>query len=71
MRLSSNRGGGMNGFIEYWVSNRLDRTLTVFKPTDVQLVLAGGETYTTDLLPGLARAKKLLLIADLWDRESG
>lgn len=60
------------GVKEYWVFNRFDRTMTVFKPGDIQLVLAEGETYTTDLLPGFQlELEKLLLIADRWDRESG
>lgn len=60
------------GVKEYWVFNRFDRTMTVFKPSDVQLVLAEGETYTTELLPGFQiELNELLSIADRWDRESG
>lgn len=47
------------GVQEYWVFDRFERTLTVFKPGSSEQVLPGAEIYRTPLLPGfeLALAK--------------
>lgn len=60
------------GIKEYWVIDRFQRTLTVFKtgPNGVeQLVVPAAEVYRSTLLPGFELPlAKLLAIADLWDK---
>lgn len=64
------------GVKEYWVVDRFRRTLTVFRPAPAQaglahevLVVADGQTYRTDLLPGFSLPLAALLArADAWPR---
>jgi Uma2 family endonuclease len=55
---------------EYWVIDRFERTLTVFRMVRnkiKQQVISEKETYTTDLLPGFELPlSKLLALADDW-----
>jgi Uma2 family endonuclease len=58
------------GVQEYWVIDRFDRVMTVFKniPGEpVEVVVKAGETYRTPLLPGFELPlARLLKVADDW-----
>ena len=60
------------GVKEYWVVDRFDRTMTVFRAAGsgpARRVVAAGETYRTDLLPGFELPlARLLPEADKWRR---
>ena len=57
------------GVKEYWVLNRFNRTLTVFR-TDAKLVFEESHVYTTPLLPGFELPlAKLFELANRWDAE--
>ncbi|MBW3541320.1 MAG: Uma2 family endonuclease [Planctomycetes bacterium] len=52
---------------EYWVIDRFRRIMTVYRGRDEHAVIAEGESYTTDLLPGFALPlRRLLSAADLY-----
>lgn len=55
---------------EYWVIDRFDRTLTVFRNNPgepVEIVIKADETYRTPLLPGFELPlARLLKVADDW-----
>jgi Uma2 family endonuclease len=57
------------GVQEYWVVNRFDRTLTVYRgPTEVS-VLKENDTYNPQLLPGFElRLIELFEAADRWEQ---
>jgi Uma2 family endonuclease len=60
------------GVIEYWVLNRFDRTMTVFRqPTPgkiVEQVVTEPEIYRSELLPGFELAiATLFAVADRWN----
>lgn len=59
------------GVVEYWVIDRFERTMTVFRREAAPLVVREGETYRTDLLPGFELPlAQLLERADRWrDRD--
>lgn len=63
------------GVREYWVIDRFRRTLTVFSRQPegaVPMVVAEGEIYRTDLLPGFELPlSRLLAIADRWAGRRG
>jgi Uma2 family endonuclease len=58
------------GVDEYWVIDRFQRTLTVFRKQGGRVkkqVITAKQTYTTDLLPGFELPLgKLLAVADSW-----
>jgi len=55
------------GIDEYWVINRFDRTLTVFKSGAAERVIKESDVYSTDILPGFElNLSKLLAAADRW-----
>jgi Uma2 family endonuclease len=60
------------GASEYWVFDRFQRTMTVFRrPPDepVEQVIRETDIYRTRLLPGFeVPLKRLLILADKWDR---
>ena len=60
------------GVREYWVVDRFRRTMTVYRrhPAGVApLVIKDGETYQTELLPGLeVPLARLLATADRWSK---
>jgi Uma2 family endonuclease len=55
---------------EYWIVDRFDRTMTVFKDVPgepAEVVVTAEETYRTPLLPGLELPlARLLKVADAW-----
>jgi Uma2 family endonuclease len=55
---------------EYWVIDRFQRTLTVFRKQAGKVkkqVISEKQTYATDLLPGFELPlAKLLALADRW-----
>ena len=60
------------GIVEYWVINRFDRTMTVFRkhePDEVaEQVVLEPDIYRCDLLPGFDLAiTSLFAVADRWD----
>jgi Uma2 family endonuclease len=59
------------GVREYWIIDRFDRTLTVFRSPETgpaELVLKAADVYCTDLLPGFELSPAALLAAaDEWD----
>jgi Uma2 family endonuclease len=56
------------GVQEYWVFNRFDCTLTVFRPNEGKQVLREQQIYTTSILPGFELPlAKLFEIANRWD----
>jgi Uma2 family endonuclease len=61
------------GVREYWVIDRFDRTLTVFRNTDdghSKTVVNEEDDYSTELLPGLELPlDKLLAVADRWENK--
>jgi Uma2 family endonuclease len=62
------------GVQEYWVIDRFDRTMTVFKniPGEpAEVVVKAEETYRTSLLPGFELPlARLLKVADDWAKPS-
>jgi Uma2 family endonuclease len=58
------------GVCEYWVIDRFQRTLTVFRRQGGRVkkqIVSEKQTYTTDLLPGFELPlAKLLALADRW-----
>lgn len=62
------------GVREYWVIDRFDRTMTVFKniPGEpAKVVVKAGETYRTSLLPGFELPlAQLLKVADDWAKSA-
>jgi len=53
------------GVREYWVIDRFQRSMTVFRGADSEQVVHEPQTYTTNLLPGFELPlQKLLHIAD-------
>ncbi len=61
------------GVREYWVIDRFQRKLTVFRRQGGQVkkqMVSEKQTYTTDLLPGFELPlAKLLALADRWPEE--
>jgi len=59
------------GVVEYWVIDRFQRTMSVFRQGAAPRVVREEETYRTDLLPGFELPLALLLErADRWrDRD--
>jgi Uma2 family endonuclease len=60
-----------SGVSEYWVIDRFQKIMTVFRREATQLVVRENETYQTDLLPGFKLPlAQLLERADRWrDRD--
>jgi Uma2 family endonuclease len=60
------------GVREYWIIDRFERTMTVFRATptgSVELVIKADEIYRTPLLPGFELPlARLLKLADDWAR---
>lgn len=55
------------GVQEYWVFNRFERTLTVFKGDEAEIVRGESQPYTTPLLPGfVVPLSEIFAKADLW-----
>jgi Uma2 family endonuclease len=55
------------GVIEYWVIDRFQRIMTVFRKGRPEQVVAEKEVYRTDLLPGFELPlARLLELADQW-----
>jgi Uma2 family endonuclease len=58
------------GVLEYWIIDRFDRTMTVFKSAPegpAEVVVKADETYRTPLLPGFELPlARLLKVADDW-----
>ncbi|MCA9218634.1 MAG: Uma2 family endonuclease [Planctomycetales bacterium] len=53
---------------EYWVFNRFERTMAIFKSDGSTQVVSESDTYSTPLLPGFeVTPRKLFEIADAWD----
>ncbi len=58
------------GIKEYWIIDRFKRTMTVYRPSDDEQIVAESDIYCTDLLPGFELPlQKLLAIADDWSGE--
>jgi Uma2 family endonuclease len=59
------------GILEYWVIDRFDHTMTVFKngpAKETELVIKANETYRTPLLPGFELPlSQLLKVAADWE----
>ncbi len=56
------------GVQEYWVLNRFERTMTVFRADKEPRVLGEDDTYTTQLLPEFdLKLAELFAVADRWD----
>lgn len=56
------------GVREYWIIDRFRRTLTVCRIDSEDRVIAEGETYRPDLLPGFELPlAPILAAADLWE----
>ena len=60
------------GVLEYWVIDRFDRTMTVFKNIpgeSPEVIVKADETYRTSLLPGFELPlARLLKVADDWTK---
>lgn len=57
------------GVGEYWVIDRFQRLMTVFRGTDEEIVIGENESYATPLLPGFELALRTLLAeADPFDQ---
>lgn len=57
------------GVQEYWVVNRFDRTLTVYRGQTEVEILSENQTYNPHLLPGFElRLIELFDAADRWER---
>ncbi len=58
------------GVVEYWIFDRFQRILTVYRNTEqqeIEIIVSEGETYRTDLLPGFELPlSRLLDAADAW-----
>jgi Uma2 family endonuclease len=58
------------GVVEYWIIDRFEKTMTVFKNVggvESQLVVGASEIYRTSLLPGFELPlSRLLKVADDW-----
>ena len=53
------------GVGEYWVIDRFQRRMTVYRGAGEEIVISEGEIYRTDLLPGFELPlARLLAIAD-------
>ena len=61
------------GVSEYWVIDRFQRSLTVFRllhQTVSEQIVRGSETYRPDLLPGFELSlSRLLSLADWWEEK--
>lgn len=56
------------GISEYWLFDRFDRRLTVFRRRRKEKVIGEGEIYQTELLPGFDLAlQDVLAVADRWE----
>lgn len=57
------------GIKEYWIIDRFQRTMTVYRPTEPEeTVVAESEIYVTKLLPGFELPLgEILAIADDWE----
>jgi Uma2 family endonuclease len=51
------------GCHEYWVVDRFDRTMTVFRPSAEPLIITEEQLFTTPLLPGFELPLKKLFAA--------
>lgn len=62
------------GVAEFWLIDRFDRCMTVFRSGDnsnLALIVADGEVYRTDLLPDFdLPIDRLLSAADYWEKPS-
>ncbi len=62
------------GIKEYWIFNRFQRTLTVYKKSKGRLteqVVRAKDVYRTDILPGFELPLgQILAIADEWREDS-
>lgn len=57
------------GVLEYWVFNRFDHTLTVFKQRGAKRVFDTKDVFTTPLLPGFELPlAQLFEYADRWEK---
>lgn len=57
------------GVKEYWVIDRFDRTMTVFRPEVEPQVVKESEVYSTPLMPGFELPlKKILAAADRYKK---
>jgi Uma2 family endonuclease len=55
------------GVQEYWIINRFDRTLTVYRGADIESVFGEEDIYKPSLLPGFElRLIELFEAADRW-----
>ena len=63
------------GISEYWIIDRFRRTLTVVRKAGSEFleeVILEKQTYKPSLLPGFKLPlKKLLAVADAWNRSQG
>jgi Uma2 family endonuclease len=63
------------GVREYWIIDRFDRTMTVFRDAQgepPEVIVKAEETYRTPVLPGFELPlARLLKLADDWDRPAG
>ncbi len=58
------------GISEYWLINRFERIMTVYRADGSVVVVKENETYTTPLLPGFVlKLAELLAVADRWKRQ--
>lgn len=57
------------GIKEYWIIERFQRTMTVYRPQEPEeSVIAESDTYTTELLPGFELPlAEILALADDWN----
>jgi Uma2 family endonuclease len=57
------------GIQEYWLIDRFDRIMTVYRSDGSVIVVKENETYTTPLLPGFELPlAHILAVADRWKR---
>jgi Uma2 family endonuclease len=55
------------GVVEYWIIDRFQRKMTVYRPDREPEVVGEGETYQTGLLPGFKLPiARLFAVADQW-----
>lgn len=55
------------GVAEYWVIDRFERKMTVYRPSAAEIIIRESEVYRTDLLPGFELPlSRLLAAADAW-----
>lgn len=59
------------GVKEYWVIDRFQRIMTVYRPVEpLETIVREDEDYTTDLLPGFELPlAAILAVADDWEEE--